>query len=488
MTNAMLISRGHETQQAGRLVLAAIVLLPIFGIVWADSISSFIGYMAVTAMALAPSILWLRMGGPGIPVFPVVAAVHFIYFAIPILRHNVGREIYDVSAAFEAATTVSIFLIAATAGWWVSLGRSVRNFRQRVAAERVGPRVIFVVFGGLAIGLIFQTLLLLGALTEFGSYFGLIRSVALTAVAISSYLLGHCRGRGMIHGMTWHLALATMTGVIFLSWSSLLLVAGMTYAMAAVLGYAITTKRVPWKMLVPAAAIVFVLHAGKAEMRHRYWNANYAGTTSIGDVPELLGEWFSLGIEAIENDQSKQDIVDRASLMHILLRVQRLTPKEIPYLDGETYALLPEYLVPRFINPDKIASQAGLEMLNIRYGIQSSVTSKTTTIGWGVISEGFANFGLAGVIGIGVIYGALAGLFTRMSAGKSPLAMKTLLSVAALVIMINLEADFGYLVTNLFQALVAAAVFFLPLRMLSNANVENARARAPVPVPQRYRS
>jgi hypothetical protein len=113
-------------------------------------------------------------------------------------------------------------------------------------------------------------------------------------------------------------------------------------------------------------------------------------------------------------------------------------------------------------------------MLNVRYGLQTSLTNQSTTIGWGVISEAFANFGYNGVVGIALIYGALAGLFTRISAGASPLGPATLLSVAALITLINLEADLAYLLTNLFQSLISATAFFLLLKLLSNVDKGSA--------------
>jgi hypothetical protein len=317
-------------------------------------------------------------------------------------------------------------------------------------------------------------LLEFGLLGEFGSYFGIMRSVAITATSISCYLLGHYRGRRLLRGTTWHIALAIVGLIIVLSWSSLFLVAGITYAMAAVLGHVITTKRVPWKSLVPACAIIFVLHAGKAEMRDQYWNVNDESRITTTDVPGLLIEWFSGGIDAIRTGQYRQNVLDRASLMYILLRVRHFTPGQIPFFDGETYTLLPQFLVPRFLNPDKPTSQTALAMLNVRYGLQTSLTNQSTTIGWGVISEAFANFGYNGVVGIALIYGALAGLFTRISAGASPLGPATLLSVAALITLINLEADLAYLLTNLFQSLISATAFFLLLKLLSNVDKGSA--------------
>ena len=63
-------------------------------------------------------------------------------------------------------------------------------------------------------------------------------------------------------------------------------------------------------------------------------------------------------------------------------------------------------LVPRFINPEKQVSQYGMSLLNIRYGLQTQEETQKTAIGWGLLTESFANFGYLGVIGVGFCWGS----------------------------------------------------------------------------------
>jgi hypothetical protein len=56
--------------------------------------------------------------------------------------------------------------------------------------------------------------------------------------------------------------------------------------------------------------------------------------------------------------------------------------------------------------------------------------------------------------------------------------MPTLLALAALACMVNVEADLGYLLVSIWQALVAAAIFFLPLKFLSGNERERPTRRA----------
>ena len=467
-----------EIGRAWRLLAIGLCAMGLFGVAWADSLESLTAYVIITLTAVLPSALWIRAGMPGIPLLPMAAAFHYLYFAVPILRQNVGQYVYTPEETMRAALTVAAFLLAATLGSHLLLGAASRRAGRASIAVVSRLYTVRLVFGGIAVGVAFHLGMTLSLFNGFGPYFGVVRSVATTMAAVSCYLAGHFRARRMLNGETWIVVLSGIVLLILLSWSSLLLVGGMVYALAAVLGYVITTKRVPWRMLAPLLVAVFVLHAGKYEMRNKYWITGFSQTTPIEQVPALMGEWVGDGIDAIATGNINSDIIDRASLLYMILYVERMTPDDIPYLYGETYALLPSYLVPRFLNEGKIASQAGLSLLNLRYGIQTD-EARATTIGWGIVAEAFANFGYAGVLGIGLLFGVMAMLFTLWSAGAPPLSLPALLSIAALVTMINVEADLAYLLVNLWQALISTIIFVLPLHWLSGP-----RLRPPAVAPR----
>jgi hypothetical protein len=457
------------------MLWGAVVLLMLFGLVSADSVEGFAAYALVATATLLPSVLWLRGGAPGVPVLPAVAALHYVYYAMPILR---AQEAHETPEILRAAATIALFLGAATLASGLVLSQSFQRPQRAPADVLSGPKIRRYAFGGVAVGVLFYLVLMSGWLDWLGPFFGIVRSVALTAASVACYLLGYCRARGLLRGQAWGLALSGFAVLVVLSWSSLFLVTGMTFGLAAILGYFFTSKRIPWTALAATIAVLFVLHAGKAEMRDRYWIGGYVQGTSIWEVPHLFAEWFATGAGAIAAGQVESNVIERASLLDMLLLVQQATPEQIPYLGGETYALLPSYLLPRFLSPDKTFSQAGLALLNIRYGLESGEGVSFTTIGWGLVAEAYANFGYGGVLGVGLLFGALATLFTRLSAGASPLGMPTLLSLAALVCMMNLEGDFGYLLVNLWQALVAASMFFLPLKLLSGDEKKRPAGRA----------
>src|SRR5207244_12888029 len=130
-------------------------------------------------------------------------------------------------------------------------------------------------------------------------------------------------------------------------------------------------------------------------MRQRYWSAHTQTMeqSSVFQVPAMTADWFTAGVGALASGSSNSSsVLERASLLHMLLLVQRTTPDFIPYLEGKTYALLLAMLIPRFFEPEKTVSQAGLNLLSMRYGLQTVESTARTTIGWGLVAEAYANF------------------------------------------------------------------------------------------------
>jgi hypothetical protein len=143
----------------------------------------------------------------------------------------------------------------------------------------------------------------------------------------------------------------------------------------------------------------------------------------------------------------------------MVLAVEEATPQIIPYLEGETYALLPSMLVPRFLEPDKTESQAGLNLLSVRYGRERAENTSKTTIGWGMVAEAYANYGDPAVVAVGAIFGALCGFLMRISATVAPLSLAMLMAIASTLTLCNLELDVSSLVVTMLQTFGGILLF-----------------------------
>ena len=433
-----------------------------------------IAYMCITIPVLVAPFLWVSSGAFGIPVLPVISALSYVYYAMPLLSGNT-LAVYRPEDLVWAALSVGLFLTTASLAAWPFMGdgrgrnKLPPTIRAPGKARLIGTRSVNnlasndelyrLIFIGLAAGILYYMALASGFASYLGTTIGVVRSVAVTLTSLACYLTGFARGAGLLTGQRWFAALAGFLLVTALSMSGLFLVGGAVNIAAALLGYVLAAKRIPWIMLGSVFAILSILNAGKLNVRSEYWDRDNQSlkNSSITQVPGMMVDWFAAGIggtvsKALGSRQPESSsLLERTSLLHMVLAVQEATPSIIPYLEGGTYALLPSMLVPRFLQPDKTESQAGLNLLSVRYGRQRAEDTYKTTLGWGMVAEAYANYGNPAVIIVGALCGAFCGMLMRLSATAGPLSLAMLIAIASTLALCNLELDVSSLVVSMLQ-------------------------------------
>lgn len=466
--------RAVNPRQLGYFLNAIIIFLLLLSFFAKDSIA----YLCVTVPVLMPAILWVNYGAFGIPVLPVIAALFYLYYAMPLLVGNT-LTIYKPSELVWATLSVGYFLTTASVAAWPFLGAPHHKIKPRIAhgasrytqafkAKSFGnlaanDELYRLIFVGFVAGIIFSVAAISGKLGLLGSYAGVVRACVFPLSYVACYLTGFARGAGTLTGQRLVLAFGGFLVMTVLSMSSLFLVGGAMNIAAVMLGYVLATKRIPWAGIGCTFAILSILNAGKGNVRDAYWarDSQTVQNASLLSMPGMLAEWFVDGIANIGSSTGARGptLLERTSLLHMVLAVQAETPMVIPYLEGETYALLPSMLVPRFLQPDKIESQAGLNLLSVRYGRESTEDTYKTTIGWGLVSEAYANFGNLGVVVVGALFGALCGMLMRLSTTAGPTSLAMLIAIACTLTLCNVESDFSYLMVTLFQTVAGVCIF-----------------------------
>jgi hypothetical protein len=469
MINASLKSGKSQERLLLPLIVAVTVLL-LYGVLESKNWQDGIGFAAVLLAAAAPAFFWIRSGIAGVPILPAVSVLYVIYFGLSAVR-GVGEQAgYTPHQVLTACLTVAVFLMVATVvSAWICANASARrapNVRMLQFSDRV---VVRLIFAGFSMGLLYYIGDRSGLLDWLGTLYGVMRGVSMSAVSLASFLLGHATARKSIPTRIWLILCGCYLALLFLSLSSLFLAGVMTITLAALAGYVVTAKRVPWRLLAVVFLAFSVFQAGKKEMRLRHWefHSNYSNQTSIAKVPNLIAEWFGVGTDALLSGTSESSIVDRASLLNQLIRVEDWTPKITPFLYGDTYTYLPYIIVPRFVLPDKPTSQVVMNKLDIRYGFLTPKETRFVAVGINLIPEGFANFGYFGIVLIGIVFGAVTGYFTRISINRSPISLPVLLSIVTLVTLLDLEADLSSLLTTLSQSLISVMIFFFAFQFVS---------------------
>jgi hypothetical protein len=241
----------------------------------------------------------------------------------------------------------------------------------------------------------------------------------------------------------------------------------------AAFGYVSGGGKVPWLSFAAAVLLFGFLQMGKAEMRERYWGDADQGPVQPTAYPAFFGEWISASWDELVAtrkglEEEKASIIERASLMQLLLYEQTLS-SQLPFLYGDTYFIVPELMIPRILYPEKPTTHEGTYRLNIHYGFQTREQTETTTLGFGLLNEAYANFGLVGMALLAITLGSYYGMVEQWAAAVPLLSFRGLCAVVVASYSFQTEFAAGVYAAALFQAMFPlAALCFLIMRFQRN--------------------
>jgi len=363
-----------------------------------------------------------------------------------------------------AAGTVSIYLLLATFTWAF------------ISRSRERPLARVLTFD--AHGHIRHYLFLLGAsaLFTFNSVAGLIdipqdlaslmRPFVSGLALISVFLLAYNLGRGNLTSWQGRAFLVLLSLLTVANCLSLLLIASFTCLASALAGYWLSARRLPVLGVVAVCLFLTVLQAGKYEMRETYLDEGYLTVRPL-QYPAYLAEWTFAGFRRLlgvgaagsgDGGSSEIGLLERASLAHMLLKVETETPSPVPYLGGDTYVDIPELMLPRFLFPEKVTGRAAMQRLSAHFGLLTLDIMERTSIAWGLLPEAYANFGVFGAVLMALVVGTFFGLLARSSWGYSVFSMRSIVSIMVMVCIFGIESHAAAAVTTIFQSLVAVVV------------------------------
>jgi hypothetical protein len=470
---------GQERRQLLKAFWFAVLVLSVLAIpmIGSASIEAVIGGLLVGVAALAPAYLWCSGRVLGMPIYPVFAITHLWTCAIPILE---GRRLigtYSPNQQFVACLTVAGYLILGTLVWY-SIVKSSKAFSSKryLTLEGDAAESFFLT------SFIASTLFMQGFsggwfyFLDSGT-FSILRGTLLGLNSIATFVLAYRWGtREMARKriMLFTLALAMF---IVSSAATLLIVGALTGFVLAVIGFSLGRRQVPILVIALALLCLVVLHYGKGPMRAKYFVEDRDALVQPWQYPSWFAEWFRYSADALTSNAAEADapqsFLDRSGTIHLLLLTQDATDKGVPHLNGDTYTIIPRLLIPRFLDPEKPGSHEGTSLLNIQYGVQTREATATTTIGWGLLNEAYANFGLPGCAGLAMILGIFYGAMARWSLNTPILSARSLFTMMLLNFAIQTEFSASVYVTALFQSSV-------PLVVVASLYMKSRRFEAPV--------
>ena len=435
--------------------------------------------VVLALVSLYPFYFWLLGYSHGLPLWPVFVLMNGITAALPMVQDPETLDAYSAGELVTAGMTYAGFIILGSIVWLSLTGGALRPPKQVFMISR--HRSVAILFGFVASGILYYANQYAWWIPMPGNTSQIVRGICVSLNTMGIFVLAFYLGRGMLTtGQGWWLAILTALSAAVMA-AGLILATAMVPVAMVFLGYILGSGRIPWKSLALTFVVISILHPGKYAMRSSYWGGG--GVTNILNLPAYYSEWFGYGIQELggvtgiltgpKEDSEATSVFERAGTIHMLLRVQKMSPAEVPFLNGITYQGIPQLLVPRFIYSEKGLAHAGNILLTVNYGVQTmEQATGGTSIAWGLITEAFANYGYLGVAALAVFLGSFYTFFSRMSVG---VPMTSLRFVVGLLVMgAAVKADtMALFITSQFQAIVGVSfAALLLMRRQSNPFAE----------------
>ncbi len=443
----------------------------IYELFWTEtsSLVTNFGAILITAAALLPTYLWCSGKALGMPIFPLFSLTYIWTYGLPLVTKHPKVLTYSPESHLFASITVAGFLALGTIIWF----RFVKSppplpKSYRALSDEKGDLFFLFILG---ISIFFNVANAGGWLFLFlyGGIFTAVRAAILGLTILASFVLAYRLGTQELSKQKSRLFLILLITYIVTNAVGLLLVGGASTFLVATTAFIIGRQKIPVLPIIIALVCLSFLHSGKAEMRAKYWFGNQPALVQPWQYPNWFAEWagytwdYFHKQDDLSTSPKKQSFLERSSVIHLFLLAQDRSPEPIPYLYGKTYTILPQLLVPRILNPNKIRSHEGTYLLNIHYGLQTRKATYTTTIGWGLLAESYANFGLLGCAGLAIVLGTAYGKVTRWSINAPILSVQSLFAVLFLAYAFQTEWSAGVYIAALAQSsiVIGGIVVFL---------------------------
>ena len=425
-----------------------------------DPLHLYLGQVMII-LSVLPSLLWAKQAKFGLPLFEVFMLTGINTYAIPLLSGHQALRTFDPGVITQAAFGVVLFQLVANFTFVFTRARPKKTTFWR--AEIVTKDISRFLSYGMLITTAYTVLVGFTDLIPHDLE-GIIRAISYGVGIIATFIQCRRWGEGVLpQNERVSFAILLIIQVIF-SWATLFLVGGISIMLLGLLGYVSGSKKIPLLLLVIVLPLIALLHNGKSAMRQKYWEDG-TPMPPITGLPAFFIEWVDYGLDPeIQSKRTESNrLLERTSLFHIMCLVVAITPDHQPYLGGETYAQIPGQFVPRFFWPDKPVGHISTYTLAIYYGLQRAEDTKKTTIGFGLLTEAYANFGYFGLALLGAAFGFY---FKSVSvwASESPiLSYGGMLMVVLMAWSFQTEFTLSIWLSSLFQAcvVVVGVPFFL---------------------------
>jgi hypothetical protein len=427
--------------------------------------------VAMLVFGVLPMLFWLKRNDQTYPIVEFLLLTTVPFYAGPALTGHEGLGAYSEELLLKSALVVVAFQLSCIAASTLA----ARSYRPRAISfkkwwqEEILPESNM---GFTSYTLtIFTVWMFVSTMTDLvpGNLTGTLRAVFFGLGIVSVFIQARLWGAGLLTPTRRSWLIANIVLQLVLTFVSLLLINGMSLVLTALLGYFSVARRVPWVPVLIAIPIFALLHNGKPQMRKIYWEGHEPAPT-LTTLPQFFQRWIELGLasEKVEEDGREQaltyGLMRRASLFQILCIAVDTMPERAPFLNGASYTMIPSQIAPRFLWPNKPSPQLSVKLLSVQLGILSMEETETTSVGFGLLTEAYANFGFAAVSMLGATLGFLFRRLALATESCATISPAGLLRILSLVWILGAEVTLAVWVSSLYQACIAIGVPLMVFR------------------------
>lgn len=411
---------------------------------------------------------WRRGLRREVPLFALIAAAHWVYFAQPLFwgdRSLTGMA--DVAPDALITATLAMALLGVVC-LWLGMQTHVEPWRARTLPDLTDSPMSWtylrvLMLCGILIGFRSSTAYALG---EGGRQVVVTLQTMLPLTVFVFFLRKYLRGETT--GIDRALVLAFLASRVVIGLSSGWLGTVVWPGVICVLVYIAEGRPIPLKTAALVLGCVLFLQVGKEAFRGAYWTGATEGTTSERVqfwIEQSASRWTDAlhGGDTAASGKLASQSLSRLSLLTAAAHVLDWTPDTVPYQYGRTYSYVFVMLVPRFVWPEKPSMSEANQFYQVQYGLTSETNLNSVSIAVGFLTEGYINFGWLGVAGVAYFVGLLLGILQGTFLGSESGMLFGSLGLALIPGFLTLESQLAQYLGGVVQQTGLTFLLLLPV-------------------------
>jgi hypothetical protein len=394
-----------------------------------------------------------------IPMLALNGLFYVVAFGLPVLSREVEWQYISSVSMYKALEYTVVGLIALIGGyygtqWLARFWQPYLHLPKRIEMRHL--RLIAYTFYGVHLAYAFiPAVQNLATLNQF----------ALASVWIGIGLIYYLLMNGQLH---WS-EKALFFGVIIPVEVLLRLSTAQFYPLVSLVVFITIIRwsvsgKIPAGYIILGIVAVIAIYPIKNEFRTLTWfswKKDFTYVDKIEIMFDLLARKYQSTSTESAVEESQQQLSTRLSHIYVFSQVVNMTPYQVQFWDGGSYAYFLYSYIPRFLWPDKPESTIGNEFGH-RYSFLSADDNETSwNLPW--LIEFYANYGSLGVIIgmalVGILFRMLVGLFSHPDI--TPL--EYIFGLTVLFPLYNAESNLALMWSGAITTFVA---FYVALRIL----------------------